>query len=224
MRSSLLRFSSLRFSALALVTAAACSPAASPPPAPLPPAPSASAVGAEASVKVRVSPGGAWKDVKAGSMRDGMDPSVPPGADFYRYANGAWLAATEIPKDRSSWGVGAQVTELTDERSFQTAETTPLDDEDDPAGHALVERSLSLFARLVALTDAEIETPDAGHPQLSYALAARFELSPMVKQPLLEDRSERQRLEQVCDLLDAAQTAIERQREIARRAGTNGKH
>ena len=109
--------SSLRFSALALVTAAACSPAASPPPAPPAPAPSASAVGAEASTKVRISPGGGWKDVKAGSMRDGMDPSVPPGVDFYRYANGAWLAATEIPKDRSSWGVGAQVTELTDERT-----------------------------------------------------------------------------------------------------------
>jgi predicted metalloendopeptidase len=50
-------------------------------------------------------------------MREGMDPAVPPGVDFFRYANGAWLAATEIPKDRSSWGVGAQVAELTDERT-----------------------------------------------------------------------------------------------------------
>jgi Lon protease-like protein len=116
------------------------------------------------------------------------------------------------------------VTELSSDRSFHTAETAPFDDEDDPAGHALVERGLSLFARLVTLTDADIEAPDAGHPQLSYALAARFELAPEIKQPLLEERSERQRLEQVCEILEAAHAAIERQREIVRRAHTNGKH
>jgi ATP-dependent Lon protease len=117
-----------------------------------------------------------------------------------------------------------EVTELTDERSFHTAEAGSYDDEDDPAGHALVERGLSLFARLVDLTEAEVETPDAGHPQLSYALAARFELAAEIKQPLLEERSERQRLEQVCDILEAAHAAIERQREIIRRAQTNGRH
>ena len=116
------------------------------------------------------------------------------------------------------------VTELLDERSFHTAEITDFEDDLDPAGHALVERGLSLFARLVTLTEAEIETPDAGHPQLSYALAARFELAPEIKQPLLEERSERLRLEQVCDILEAAHAAIERQREIVRRAATNGKH
>jgi len=46
-----------------------------------------------------------------------MDASVAPGTDFYRYANGAWLASTEIPKDRSTWGVGAQLDELTNERT-----------------------------------------------------------------------------------------------------------
>jgi ATP-dependent Lon protease len=116
------------------------------------------------------------------------------------------------------------VTELTSERDFHTAETSTLDDEPDPAGHALVERALSLFARLVALTEAEIEAPDAGHPQLSYALAARFELAAEIKQPLLEQRSERERLEQVCDILETAHAAVERQREIVRRAQTNGKH
>src|SRR3569833_487835 len=33
-----------------------------------------------------------------------MDKSVVPGDDFYRYANGAWLKATQIPADRSSIG------------------------------------------------------------------------------------------------------------------------
>jgi putative endopeptidase len=41
----------------------------------------------------------------------GMDPSVAPGDDFFRYANGTWLKSTEIPSDRSSWGVGAMLTE-----------------------------------------------------------------------------------------------------------------
>src|SRR4051794_21032931 len=109
-----MRSSLLRFSALALVTAAACSPAASLPPAPPAPAPSAAPMSAQASAKVHAT--GTWKEAKAGSLHDGMDLAVQPGVDFFRYANGGWLASTEIPKDRSSWGVGAQVAELTDER------------------------------------------------------------------------------------------------------------
>ncbi|HXG99097.1 MAG TPA: M13 family metallopeptidase [Sphingomicrobium sp.] len=33
-----------------------------------------------------------------------MDKSVKPGDDFYAFANGAWMKATEIPADRSSIG------------------------------------------------------------------------------------------------------------------------
>jgi predicted metalloendopeptidase len=33
-----------------------------------------------------------------------MDKSIKPGDDFYNYANGAWMAKTEIPADRSSVG------------------------------------------------------------------------------------------------------------------------
>jgi len=34
-----------------------------------------------------------------------IDTSVKPGDDFYRYANGGWLARTEIPGDRAAIGV-----------------------------------------------------------------------------------------------------------------------
>jgi putative endopeptidase len=34
----------------------------------------------------------------------GMDGSVRPGDDFFRYVNGHWLATTKIPADHSSWG------------------------------------------------------------------------------------------------------------------------
>ena len=43
----------------------------------------------------------------------GMDVKVAPGDDFYAYANGAWINATEIPADRSSYGNGAILAELT---------------------------------------------------------------------------------------------------------------
>ena len=47
---------------------------------------------------------------------DGMDVHVKPGDDFYRYANGTWLARTEIPADRATWGTGAMVAERTNKR------------------------------------------------------------------------------------------------------------
>ncbi len=43
----------------------------------------------------------------------GMDRTVKPGDDFFSYANGAWLAKTEIPGDRSNYGVGAMLVEKT---------------------------------------------------------------------------------------------------------------
>ena len=43
-------------------------------------------------------------------------PQVLPGDDFFTYANGDWLARTEIPADRSSWGAFAQMAEVTNER------------------------------------------------------------------------------------------------------------
>lgn len=39
----------------------------------------------------------------------GMDLSVAPGDDFYRFANGSWNVNTEIPADQSSWGAFNQL-------------------------------------------------------------------------------------------------------------------
>ena len=46
----------------------------------------------------------------------GMDKTVPPGDDFFGYANGTWLRTTEIPADRSSWGSGGITVEKTAKR------------------------------------------------------------------------------------------------------------
>ena len=47
----------------------------------------------------------------------GMDRSVAPGDDFYAYANGSWAKRTVIPADRGSFGVGDEVSDLTDRRT-----------------------------------------------------------------------------------------------------------
>jgi len=47
----------------------------------------------------------------------GMDRKVRPGDDFFLYANGDWLTKTEIPADRSSWGVFATLAEKADKRT-----------------------------------------------------------------------------------------------------------
>jgi putative endopeptidase len=47
----------------------------------------------------------------------GMDKSVKPGDDFYKYVNGAWNARTEIPADRSNWGGFNILRDLSDQRT-----------------------------------------------------------------------------------------------------------
>jgi predicted metalloendopeptidase len=54
----------------------------------------------------------------------GMDLGVAPGEDFFAYANGGWLARTEIPPDRASFGVDAALAELTDQRTLDLIRAT----------------------------------------------------------------------------------------------------
>ena len=46
----------------------------------------------------------------------GMDKAIAPGDDFYAYANGGWLKATEIPPDKSRYGIFAIMADKTRER------------------------------------------------------------------------------------------------------------
>jgi putative endopeptidase len=43
-------------------------------------------------------------------VRD-LDPTVRPGDDFFRHANGSWLKANPIPPSERSWGIGNLVRE-----------------------------------------------------------------------------------------------------------------
>ncbi len=40
----------------------------------------------------------------SGIQTDELDPAVRPQDDLYRHVNGAWIARTEIPEDKSRWG------------------------------------------------------------------------------------------------------------------------
>ncbi|WP_370335470.1 M13 family metallopeptidase [Parvularcula marina] len=47
---------------------------------------------------------------------DAFDPTTRPGDDFFQYANGGWLAATEIPSDRSGTGFSVIMQERNEAR------------------------------------------------------------------------------------------------------------
>jgi Lon protease-like protein len=113
--------------------------------------------------------------------------------------------------------------ELTEGRNFHTGAVEPFVDEEDPAHPEAATRALELFERLRELTGSEVEVPAADSPQLSYELAARVELAPEAKQALLQEVSERVRVERVGELLAEASLTVERQRRAGERAATNGK-
>ena len=116
-----------------------------------------------------------------------------------------------------------RLVELTEGRSFHTGTIEPLGDlEADPPSAEEVERATTVFSRLVQLTGTEVEPPDLKGEQPSFAIAARFELAPDLKLELLEETNERQRLVRLCEILESAAASVERQREIAALAQTNG--
>ncbi|WP_308301706.1 M13 family metallopeptidase [Frankia umida] len=47
--------------------------------------------------------------------REGMDPAVRPQDDLFGHVNGRWLAETEIPSDRSSWGPFVQLADAAEQ-------------------------------------------------------------------------------------------------------------
>jgi len=53
----------------------------------------------------------AAKETGRGIDVAGMDRSVKPGDDFFRYANGTWDKMTPIPPDRSTWGLDSELDE-----------------------------------------------------------------------------------------------------------------
>ncbi len=117
-----------------------------------------------------------------------------------------------------------RVVELTEGRSFQTAEVEALEDEDGQPTADEIDGALAVFRRLVAIAEAdEIDEPDASSAGLSFQLASRVDFGQDLKQELLELRSERRRLRRLAELLERAVEALTREREVRERASGNGK-
>ena len=116
-----------------------------------------------------------------------------------------------------------RLTELTDGRAFGTGLVTPIDDVDDPAESAAVKEALRLFELLREVTESEVDAPDTGLPQLSFALAGKVELPADQKLGLLAETSERLRMELVQELLANAVLTAQRVRRAAERASSNGR-
>jgi ATP-dependent Lon protease len=114
------------------------------------------------------------------------------------------------------------VRELTSGRSFQTAEIEPVDDEEETPSTEDVERAVTLLRRVAELAGADAEDLEPTSSFPSFELAARVELEPRLKQRLLEQRSEPQRLRTLADLLEGAARALERRAEVTRIASSNG--
>jgi len=73
--------------------------------------------GALAAGEASIPGAGVASPVAAAAPFSGGDPAISPGADFFAFANGAWIRDTPIPADRSSYGVSEQLQELADQRT-----------------------------------------------------------------------------------------------------------
>jgi ATP-dependent Lon protease len=116
-----------------------------------------------------------------------------------------------------------RLTELTDGRSYSTGLVRPVEDVDDPAEAPAVDEALRLFDLLREVTESEVDPPDRGLLQLSFALAGKVELPTDDKLGLLGETSERLRMDLVQELLANAVLTAQRVRRAAERASTNGR-
>jgi ATP-dependent Lon protease len=117
-----------------------------------------------------------------------------------------------------------RILELTEGRTFRTAEVEPVEDDDEAPTKAELEHTLEAFRQLATVAEAdEVDEPSSGSPLLSFEIAARVDFGHALKQELLELRSERVRLQRLGELLDRAIEALAREREVRQRASGNGK-
>jgi len=116
-----------------------------------------------------------------------------------------------------------RLVELTDGRSFATADVEPIADEASVSEQEDRDRVLEVYRELAELVEAEVDEPGPDSELLSFEIAARVDFGAERKQALLELTSEAERLEVVRDLLRQAIEGIELERELAERSSLNGR-
>jgi Lon protease-like protein len=116
-----------------------------------------------------------------------------------------------------------QLVELTEGRSFQTAEVVEIDDDGEEPTEDELEQCLVAYDRVVKAAEAELEDLDLDADSIAFQIAARVDFGTEIKQGLLELRSERERVLRLAPMLDQAADAVRRDREIRERASGNGR-
>jgi putative endopeptidase len=71
---------------------------------------------------------------RSGIRLDDMDTTCKPCTDFWRYANGGWLAKNPIPGDKASWGTFDMLREADRERMKTILDAAALDSASAAAG------------------------------------------------------------------------------------------
>jgi ATP-dependent Lon protease len=116
-----------------------------------------------------------------------------------------------------------RVVELTEGRSFATAEIADIEDDGDEPSEEEVEQCLVAYDRVVKAAEADLEDLDLAADSIAFQIAARVDFGTEVKQGLLELQSERERVLRLAPMLDQAADAVKRDREIRERASGNGR-
>jgi Lon protease-like protein len=114
-----------------------------------------------------------------------------------------------------------RVLEVTEGRSFTTADVEPVTDDDEAP--ADLSRALEVFTALAAEAESDVDVPDGDSPQLDFELAARVDFAPEDKQELLASTSPAARAERLGELLELALEAVRTEKQLRERAGQNGR-
>src|SRR5690242_849577 len=88
--------------------------------------------------------GCAWSFAMAAEPHSGIDVaaidrSIPPQQDFWQFANGKWLATSQIPADRSAWDTFSEVREKTQVQLRSAIEAIDPNDKDHPERRKLAD-------------------------------------------------------------------------------------
>lgn len=116
-----------------------------------------------------------------------------------------------------------RIVKETSGRSFHTALVEPFADAEILSRRETRARAVGLYRALGRIVEQAVDEPDVDSGLLSFELAARVDFGAERKQDLLELRSEPERLEAVCALLERAAEAVTLERALAESASKNGR-
>jgi putative endopeptidase len=103
------------------------------------------------------------------AAREGMDPDVRPQDDLFGHVNGRWLATTEIPEDKGSWGPFVQLADAAEKQVHTIIEELA---EQVVSGEAELDGDASRIACLYASFMDEQAVEQRGHQPIDVLLGA----------------------------------------------------